>query len=223
MQKSSFAALLLTAVIASALLTASIAFADFSAGVKEGDWVEYQVTMTGSIEGHDAQWARIDVNGVDGSVLYLNATTKFVNGTYLSEAAVLDLENGRLGDGFFVPKNLAVGDVFYDANAGNVTISSTEQKVCAGAERTLISATELCLGNTNESTFFSWDQQTGALLEAYSNYQDINFTMKTVIDKTNIWQPQAPADYTLIYEVVAVIVIAAAGVIVLFWLKKPKH
>jgi hypothetical protein len=224
MRKSSFAALLLTAVIASALFTATVAFADVLVGVKEGDWVEYQVDVTGNVEGHDAQWARIDVNGVEGSVLYLNVTTQFVNGTYQSEAIVLNLQSGQLGDGFFIPQNLAVGDVFYDANAGNVTISSSGQKTYVGAERTWINATERYLSNTNESTVFSWDKQTGVLLEAYSNYPDINFTMKTVIDKTNMWQPQASADYALIYGVVTVIAIAVAVVAVLVWRrKKPKQ
>jgi len=223
MQKPNFAAILLTAVIATALFTATIAFADVSVGVKKGDWVEYKVAMTGNIEGHNAQWARIDVNDVQGPVLYLNVTTQFVNGTYLSESIILNLQTGQLGDGFFIPANLNLGDVFYDANAGNVTISGSEQRTYAGTERTRVSATVLVPGSTSESTVFNWDKQTGILLEAYTNYSDINFTMKTVVDKTNMWQPQAPADYTLIYEVATVIVIAVAVAAVLVWRKKPKH
>jgi hypothetical protein len=224
MQKPNLAAILLTTLIATTLFTATLAFAAVSVGVKKGDWVEYNVAVTGNIEGYNAQWARIVVNDVQGPVLYLNVTTQFVNGTYLYENIVLNLQTGQLGNGFFIPANLNVGDVFYDANAGNVSISGSEQKMYAGAERTLVSATELHLGGTNESTVFNWDKQTGIMLEAYSDYPDINFTVKTVVDKTNMWQPQASADYTLIYGVVTVIVIAVAVAAVLVWRsKKPKQ
>jgi hypothetical protein len=221
-QKINLPAILLTTLIITTLFSA-VAFAEVSVGVKKGDWIEYKVAMTGNIEGHNAQWARIDVDDVQGSVLSLNVTTQFVNGTYLSESVTLNLQTGQLGDGFFIPANLTVGDVFHDANAGNITITGTEQKTYAGAERTRISATELCLGTSNETTAFNWDKQTGVLVEAYSDYPDINFTMTTVVDKTNMWQPQAPADYTLIYEVVAVIAVAVVVAAVLFWIRKPKH
>lgn len=222
MQKINLAAIVLTTLITTTLFSA-VVFADVSVGVKKGDWIEYKVALTGSIEGHNAQWARMDVVNVQGSVLSLNVTTQFVNGTYLLESLTLNLQTGQLGDGFFIPANLTVGDVFYDVYTGNVTISGSEQKTYAGAQRTRVSATELCLGTANETTAFSWDKQTGVLLEAYSNYPALNFTMATVIDKTNMWQPQAPADYTLIYGVVAVIIIAVAVATGLFLLKKSKH
>jgi hypothetical protein len=190
------------------------AFYALSAGVKQGDWIEYQVSVTGDMPDHDAQWARIDVVNVQGPVLSLNMTTQFTNGTYLYENITLNLETGQLGDDFFIPANLSTGDVFYDARAGNITITGSEQRIYAGAQRTVLS------GHTDVTAFY-WDKQTGILLEAYSNYSSINFTMKTVTDKTDMWQPQTPGlSTTLVYAVSAVAVVVVSIIAVLYWRRR---
>ena len=41
--------------------------ADVSVGVKQGDWIEYQVTYTGtSPESHATTWAKMEIVGVQG-------------------------------------------------------------------------------------------------------------------------------------------------------------
>jgi hypothetical protein len=141
-------------------------------------------------------------------------TTQFTNGTYLYENITLNLETGQLGDDFFIPANLSPGDVFYDAHAGNINITGSEQRTYAGAERTVL------LGHTEFTTFY-WDKETGILVEAYSNYPSINFTMKTVTDHTNMWQPQASAPSALlVYAASAVAIAVAALAAVLYWRQK---
>jgi len=203
---------LLTALILVGIfLIQSVAVSAVSVGVKKGDWIEYQVAVTGSMPDHDARWARTDVTDVQGSVLFLNMTTQFTNGTYLYENIALNLETGLLGDDFFIPANLSPGDVFYDAHVGNITITGSEQRTYAGAERTVVS------GHTDVTSFY-WDRQTGILVEAYSNYANINFTMKTVADKTNMWQPQASGvEPALVYAVSAAVAVVVVALAFVFW------
>jgi len=201
-------------LIGLAALPTSTAYG-LSIGVKQGDWIAYNVSVTGDMPGHDAQWARMDVVSVQGSVINTNMTTQFTNGTYLYENITLNLETGQLGDDFFIPAHLSPGDTFYDAHAGNIAISSSEQRTYAGAQRTVL------LGHT-DVTSFVWDKQTGILVEAYSNYSSINFTMKTVTSKTNIWQPQTSAldATTLAYFLIAVVVTVIVIDALLVWRRK---
>ena len=217
MHKLALLAVALTVLTITASL--AVAFADVSVGVKKGDWIEYQVVTTGNMENHDAQWAMTEVTDVQGPVLNLNMTTLFTNGTYLYENITLNLQTGHLGDDFFIPANLSAGDVFYDAHIGNVTITGSKQITCVGAKRTVDTGTVTI--NKMETTTFEWDKQTGIMVEAYSNYTDYNFTMKTVANATNMWQPQTPVDSTPFYVLISTIVIVVVAIVaILVWRRK---
>jgi hypothetical protein len=216
-------AIFLAVLIIGGLLIAP-ALADIAIGVKKGDWIEYQTATTGNLPGHDSKWAMTEVMDVQGSVLNLNMTTLFNNGTYLYENITLNLQTGHLGDDFFIPANLSVGDAFYDEHVGNITITGSAQRTYAGAERTVLTATVVT--NKVESTTFWWDKQTGIMVQAFSNYPDYNFTMRTIANATNMWQPTpSPANSTMLYvliTVTAIVVIAVAAVILVRYNKKPK-
>jgi hypothetical protein len=181
MQKSILLAIILTVLITTALFTA-VAFADVSVGAKKGDWIEYQVTITGNPpQDHNITWARMDVTGIQGEAVSLDIQTRFSNGSLLLEKITLNLATGDLGDDFIIPTNLNPGDKFYDMYQGNITITSVEQRTAAGAERTVVS------GATNQTAYY-WDRQTGILVAATSSFPE--YTMHTKTSGTNIWQPQ---------------------------------
>jgi hypothetical protein len=55
------------------LLVADVALGEVSVGVKKGDWIEYNVTTTGTPEeGHDVTWARMEILSVQGKDISVN-------------------------------------------------------------------------------------------------------------------------------------------------------
>jgi len=191
------------------LLIMSTAAAEMSVGVKKGDWIEYQAVFTGTPPaGHEVTWARTEVADVQGTVINLNVTTKFANGTLLSETITLNLATGQLGDEFIIPANLGVGDSFFDKYHGNVTISKIEERTYAGATRTVISATAA------QSTYY-WDKATGVLVEGISEFPE--YTIHSVVEKTNMWQPQIfgvdPTVFYIFLILVAILIGTALAIL----------
>jgi hypothetical protein len=189
----------------------AVASAEIVTGVKPGDWVEYDVTFTGDIiERHDVTWARIEVLDVEGKTINIKVTSIFSDGREETENLTLNLETGQLGDSFIIPANLDKGDTFLEHYEGNITISGVEEKTYMGAKRKVVYAT------TSQTTFY-WDQTTGFLVGATSDYTD--FTLTTKAEKTNLWQTHAFVLDPLFSIVLIALVIVA---VLAFWLKYKK-
>ncbi len=186
-------------LVASATVSASV-----SAGVKPGDWIEYDVVYSGNApEGHNYPWYRMEVVTVEGPVIVVRIMSRDANGVMHGNSTyTLNLETGHLIDEFIIPANLNVGDTFFDETYGNVTISGVQERIVAGAKRTIIQ------GEVPSNTYY-WDQATGVTVEGHASYQDIDFTMDTIIRETNMWQPQQQfiLDSTVVYTLIAAIVV----------------
>jgi hypothetical protein len=197
--------------------------AEISVGVKQGNWIEYQVTFTGTPpEGHAVTWARMDIVSVQGKNITLAVATKQSDGSWLNETVPLNLEAGQLGDDFIIPANLNSGDTFFDKGHGNITISGTEERTYAGTKRTIVSGTisETAQQNTYQTTYY-WDKATGVLVEGDSSYT--NFTMYTTADKTNMWQAQTLGlDSTVFYAIVIGVAVIIVAVIAFFVMRRKK-
>ncbi len=222
MHKSALLAILLTFLVMA--VSISTVFADVSVGVKQGDWIQYNVHVTGNPpEDHNIQWASMNVTNVQGTAITLDILTIFNNGTNYPEHITLNLATGILGDDFFIPKNLNVGDQFYDAYQGNITITSQQTQEIAGAQRTVI------LGSSNY-TNYTWDKETGTLVAGLSVEPDYRMTTSTVA--TNIWAQDivSPQDIiglspTVFYATMAAIVVVAAALAVIcaYWIRQRKQ
>jgi hypothetical protein len=197
------------------LVTAGVVVGEFSVGVKKGDWIEYNVSVTGSpAEKHDVTWARMEVYAVQGYQIDLNITVTFSDGTLEPQTATLNLETGQLGDDFIIPANLNVGDVFFDKNVGNITISGVEEKTYTGVTRNVITVA------TSETTYY-WDQATGVLVEGFSHYPE--YTMHSIVDKTNLWQSQIQGlNPTVFYAMVIGAVALIIVVLTVFIMRRKK-
>ena len=201
----------LTIVLFIVLIGVGDVLAEISVGVKKGDWVEYQVTFTGvPDEEHDVTWAKMEIEAVEGTQINLNITVKFSDGTLEPQTATLNLETGQLGDSFIIPADLNSGDTFFDKNVGSITISGVEERTYAGATRTVVHAA------TSETTYY-WDRATGVLVEGISQFPE--YTMNSIVDKTNMWQSQLfgldpTVFYVLVIGATVLIVVVLAFLIV---------
>jgi hypothetical protein len=195
---------------------ASSTLADLSVGVKKGDWISYAVTYTGSpTQGHDLNWAKIEVTDVKGTDISVSITSRYPNGTSEVFNSTLNLKTGHLIDDFIIPANLNEGDTFLDQNIGNVTISRTETHTYAGAARTVLYA------STNQNTYV-WDQATGVSVEGTSQQPD--YTMHTIVEDTNLWQQQEGLDWTVLLLIaIAAVVGIVAAVLITVRFRNKKH
>jgi hypothetical protein len=185
------------------------ALAELSVGVKQGDWAEYDVSFTGTpTMDHDAEWARMEIDGVDGVKINVTFTSLLSDGNVVNATERLDFETGELIDYFVIPAGLKEGDSFFSKTGDNMTIviiNEVAVRTYAGAARTVISG-------TTPETLWYWDQATGVLVEASSEYPD--FRLTTVMNETDLWQPQilgidAPVFYAFVIAVGVVILVVA--------------
>jgi hypothetical protein len=157
----------------------AVASAQASAGVKAGDWIEYTVSSTGAPnQGHDVEWARMEVTQVQAPNVTVEITSNYTDGTSETTTSTLNLETGHLIDDFIIPARLKVGDSFPDENYGNVTITGSKVLSVAGAERTVLTAT---LGNNS----YVWDQETGVNVQGNTTTAD--YSIYSVASSTNMW------------------------------------
>ena len=195
----------------------TIVYADISVGVKKGDWIEYQVTYVGNPPpDHTVTSARMEVVDVQGNSITVNITSTYTNGTLANWTIPLNLETGQLGDDFIIPANLAAGDKFYDKNAGNITIASSEDRSYAGVTRTV-------LLTTNQNSSYVWDKATGVSVEGTSVTQD--YTMHSIVHATNIWQGQSEAtalDPVIVYSLVFIVAVIIAATIIIVVMRRKK-
>jgi uncharacterized membrane protein YozB (DUF420 family) len=219
-----FAALILAIIVVSVSIIAppALAYDEPSVGVKEGDWIEYDVSMTGSgamPPTHDVRWFRIEVLPVQGTAFSVNLTARYANGTVGSAVWKFNFTEGNVGGWIIIPSNLGLGDTFYDYSIHkgipvNVTIQSQEQKTVLGASRTVT------YGN-DSLRHKEWDKATGVFIgttEVYKNVttktgwyiEDLTVTVKAIA--TNMWSPELilGLNPTAFYTLVAVSIVLAA-------------
>ena len=185
-------------------------YAQFIVGLTEGDWVEYEVSYTGSPPDYYPKNTRIEVQSIQGTTLTVSMRTERLNGTQSTETQTFNLENGA-PDLIIIPSNLNVGDeVPHDA--GSFLIEGVSEYDYAGVTRELVYANVFLVD-------FSWDRATGVLIEAEQS-EDL-WTQTFLAVNTNIVQSQALGlDSTLLFGIVTAVVIILVFVIVIILKRK---
>ena len=99
------------------ILASSFAFvaAEYSFVVKSGDYVVWKTTIEGRPI-RNVTGARMDISDVDNefAIVRINISTYYADGTVNIAHTNLNLRRGILADDLIVPRNLNVGDQFYD-------------------------------------------------------------------------------------------------------------
>jgi len=216
-------ALILVSMIVSVSIIASptLAYDEPSVGVKEGDWIEYEIGVAGTgamPPTHDVRWFRIEVLPVQGAAFSINLTSRYANGTVGSAIWKFNFTEGNVGGWIIIPSNLSPGDTFYDSwtffdtrKQVNVTIESEEQQTLLGATRTVTYGNDWLRHK-------EWDKATGVFVRTVENYKNVtnragwyieNLTLTVTAIATNMWSPQILGlDQTMFYIIVTTVVVA---------------
>jgi len=189
---------------------------EVSVAVREGDWVEYNVTTTANPpEEHNVTWARLEILHVNGSEIRINSTSQARNGTVSSLIMTLNVEKGQIGAWWIIPANLDPGAIFYDAFLDvNVTIFGEQQLEYAGAIRDITNTT--VPGRVKR-----WDKATGVFVLSADELPDYSINVSAY--RPNMWNPQIRGLDSAIYYVTAfVATLAAVVIVVLIFMRRRK-
>jgi hypothetical protein len=125
------------------------------------------------IELNQTQWLRIEVTDVYVSMVYLNVTFHYENGTEENLPGYVNIDTGESanGNGLIIAPNLNANDVVYPQGNSSFTINETVTRTYPFGVR----ETDHFSANIANSAQFSsdseniyYDRQTGALLEWYT-------------------------------------------------------
>jgi hypothetical protein len=179
--------LILASMIISVVIVASPSHANGepSAGVKEGDWMEYNVNVIGTPPPiHNVTWMRIEVMRVEGAAFPVNLTVRYQNGTFYSSIWKFNFTEGNVEGWIIIPSKLSPGDTFYDNYSKtdkNIAIQSQTQKNVLATSRTVT------YGNDSYRTK-EWDKATGVMVRSSETLK--NWSVNVDITSTNLWSPQ---------------------------------
>jgi hypothetical protein len=157
-----------------------------SVGVKIGDWIEYDVNITGNPPAvhRNVTWMRIEVMQVDATSFPVNLTVRFANGTLDSSIWKFNFSEGNTEGWVIIPSGLGLGDTFFDnfsKTDKHIMIQSQEQKTVLGAARTVTYANDAYRDK-------QWDKATGVFISSSEIFR--NWSAYVTAVETNMWSPQ---------------------------------
>ena len=185
-----------------------------SVGVKEGDWIEYNVHITGNPPPiHNVTWMRMEVLRVEDAAFPVNLTIRYPNGTYFSSIWKFNFTAGNTEGWIIIPSNLGAGDTFYDVFKGtgsNITVQTQAKQTVLGATRTVTYANDSLRQK-------EWDKNTGVFVASYEAFK--NWTAQVNITAMNLWTPQilgldAPSFYAVAAGSIVLAIFTLSSVLV---------
>ena len=187
-------------------------FAQVNVGVKEGDWIEYVITYTGTPPQTYPESARFEVQTIQGTNITLEIKTDALDGTKNTNTITFNLEDGA-PDFIIIPANLNTNDEVNHSEVGSIEILGSEEYSFEGKTR------ELVYGSFGDLDY-NWDRTTGILIQLDQTTD--TYTQIWLAVSTNIVQtPTFDLDPILLYAII--IAISIILVIVAFFVFKKKR
>lgn len=190
-------------LVSLSVLIAGVLGANYTVGIKVGDWVKYSATLAGAVPDTytiNYTWIEFEFVNVTGTSITYRITWHMQNGTEANATSTSDLASATSS---LIPANSKVGDTVY-WGASSTVITDETTRSYAGATRAVLSASVSQYG-ANMTYYF--DKQTGVVLEEYLVYSD--YTSRLVVTETNIWSPTGfwGLDWWLWATIIAAIII----------------
>lgn len=176
-------------------------------------------------------WAKIEVEGINGTIVTLNTTVHYNNGTLISQSSSVDVKGSQyMSTRFLIASSLNSGDPLTN-EPNSPTINQTTSRIYAGASRnvnlleiTAVSANQTVVANT------CWDQSTGIMVEMYIKWPDylnpgeyVENSIKAT--ETNMWSADLIGTlYNNLNYIIAatIIIILVVAVAIILRRKKPR-
>ena len=217
-----FTVIILTSLIVSVLIVVSPTrgYDEPSVGVKEGDWIEYDVNITGNPPAvhRNVTWMRIDILQVQRTAFPVNLTVRYANGTLENSIWKFNFTEGNTEGWVIIPSGLRSGDTFFDnfsKTDKHITIQSQEQKKVLGATRTVTFANDAYRVK-------QWDEDTGVFIGSSEIFR--NWSAYVTAVGTNMWSPQILGlNQTAFYSLVAASIVLAASIVSLVFADERKR
>jgi hypothetical protein len=220
-----------------------ISIADYTAGVKVGDWVKFgeiSLTWTGTgtepsyiKDEKNLDWMKMEVKSVSGTQVVVETTGKYKNGTSTqSSSSTLDVATGEGlsgGFGMLIGANLSEGDTIPQQYGSQMKINGTATRTYCNAMRSVnyVDLSASYSGQTQQVKAY-WDKATGILVEAYMHTSVSTPTAQTIelslkATETNMWSADIAGtlESNPIY-IVAIIVVVLIVIIVLIIARRRK-
>lgn len=174
--KNVSAKVLLFVLVAFCLSMGSSAMAQYTVGVKSGDWIKYNLTMSGGMTGQG--WIKITIQSVSGTQVTGTYAVGISGQQVFQEDFTLDVATGYgTISGFIIPANLNTGQTIPGEGVSVQGVTTRHGRTAIYA-----TATDPYSGWTGQ---VYWDQATGVLLETSTSYGGTTYTITPA--ETNMW------------------------------------
>ena len=189
-----------------------------SGTIKAGDWIKYEVTITGELPGETIPtWVKLEFLSVEETNATMRATMHLSDGTKIINTTTVDIVSGT-DTGFIIPSNSKTGDSIPISGHANITINGETTLAYTGVNRTVVYAS---FSDSGDYFAYYWDKQTGIMLEQRKASNGTTTIFK--VKDTNMWHTQPSElflDPTVFY--VMIIVVAIVVAVMFLWTRKKK-